>query len=97
MTNQEVITKIMEDVYNTVDSSDKKIDIVQVHMGSNVKDAVFTHLGHPKATKLNYDLAYRKNIVVTFYYNESIDKDKYQLFIILNNVKKQIINSYNCS
>lgn len=83
MTNQEVITKI--------------IDIVQVHMGSNVKDAVFTHLGHPKATKLNYDLAYRKNIVVTFYYNESIDKDKYQLFIILNNVKKQIINSYNCS
>ena len=42
MTNQEVITKIMEDIYNTVDSSDKKID--------NVKDAVFTHLGHPKAT-----------------------------------------------
>ena len=81
MTNQEVITKIMEDIYSTVDSSDKKIDIVQVHMGSNIKDAVFTHLGHPKATKLNYDL-------VTFYLNESIDKDKYQLFIILNNVKK---------
>ena len=87
-TNQEVITKIMEDVYNTVDSSDKRIDTVQVHMGTNVREAVFTHLGHPKATKLNYDLAYRKNIVVTFYYNDSIDKDKYQLFTILNNVKK---------
>ena len=88
MTNQEVITKIMEDIYNTVDSSDKKIDIVQVHMGSNVKDAVFTHLGHPKATKLNYDLVYRQNIVVTLFYNESLAKDKYQLLIILNNVKK---------
>lgn len=64
MTNQEVITKIMEDVYNTVDFSDKKIDIVQVHMGSNVKDAVFTHLGHPKATKLNYDLAYSQLFII---------------------------------